>query len=224
MLENFVLFQKIILSLTIGALVGIEREKRGRGELAEGLRTFMLVCLFGVLSGVFSDVLHSDLPFFAAFFAVGALTVLAYVAKTKRRHLGLTTEMAFLLTFIIGIVIFFDNYPYFLSISLGILLTFILISKEFLHRFAKQLKIKEIRDAVCFAVLTFVILPMLPNRTIDPFNTLNPFLIWLSIVLVLSISFVGYVAMESFWSKKRSGFNWTVWRVGGLNRSFSING
>jgi uncharacterized membrane protein (DUF4010 family) len=198
MLENFVLFQKIILSLAIGALVGIEREKRGKGELAEGLRTFMLVCLFGFLSGLFSDMLQSHLPFLIAFFSVGILTVLGYIAKTKHGHLGLTTEMAFLSTFAIGIVIFFDSYPYFLSISLGLLLTFILISKEFLHRFAKHLKIKEIRDAVIFAILTFIILPMLPNHTVDPFNALNPFLIWLSIVLVLSISFVGYIAMKIF--------------------------
>jgi uncharacterized membrane protein (DUF4010 family) len=202
MLENFVLFQKIILSLIIGALVGIEREKRGKGELAEGLRTFMLVCLFGFLSGLFSDILQSHLPFLIAFFAVGVLTILGYIAKTKRGHLGLTTEIAFLSTFAIGIVIFFDSFPYFLSISLGILLAFVLASKELLHKFAKHLKIEEIRDAIIFAILTFIILPVLPNRTVDPFNALNPFLIWFSIVLVLSISFAGYVAMKIFGAKR----------------------
>jgi uncharacterized membrane protein (DUF4010 family) len=198
MIENFVLFQKIVLSLAIGALIGIEREKRGRGELPEGLRTFMLVCLFGVLSGLFSDVLKSTLPFFAAFFTVGGLTIMGYMAKKRRGHMGLTTEMAFLCTFAIGILIFFESYPYFISISLGVLLTFILIFKELLHRFAKHLKIKEIRDAIIFAILTFIILPLLPNRTVDPFNALNPFVIWLSLVLVLSISFVGYIAIRIF--------------------------
>lgn len=201
MIENFLLFQKIVLSLALGALVGVEREKRGKGELPEGLRTFMLVCLLGVLSGFFSDVLKSSLPFLISFFSVAALTALGYVAKTKRGHLGLTTEMAFLTMFAIGFIIFFENYPYFLSISLGILLTFILIFKELMHRFAKHLKIKEIRDAVIFAILTFIILPMLPNRTVDSFNALNPFLIWLSLVLVLSIGFVGYIAIKIFGAK-----------------------
>jgi uncharacterized membrane protein (DUF4010 family) len=187
--------------LALGALVGVEREKRGKGELPEGLRTFMLVCLLGVLSGFFSDVLKSSLPFLISFFSVAALTALGYVAKTKRGHLGLTTEMAFLTMFAIGFIIFFENYPYFLSISLGILLTFILIFKELMHRFAKHLKIKEIRDAVIFAILTFIILPMLPNRTVDSFNALNPFLIWLSLVLVLSIGFVGYIAIKIFGAK-----------------------
>jgi len=212
MIDNFVLFQKIVLSLALGALVGIEREKRGKGELPEGLRTFMLVCLFGVLSGFFSDVLESNLPFLIAFFSVGALTALGYIAKTRRGHLGLTTEIAFLTMFAIGIVIFFENYPYFLSISLGILLTFILIFKELMHRFAKHLKIKEIRDAVIFAILTFIILPilprdlnfignslpMLPADIVEILKTLNPFLIWLSLVLVLSISFVGYITIKIF--------------------------
>jgi len=212
MIENFVLFQKIVLSLALGALVGIEREKRGKGELPEGLRTFMLVCLFGVLSGFFSDVLNSNLPFLIAFFSVGALTALGYVAKTRRGHFGLTTEMAFLTMFAIGVVIFFENYPYFLSISLGILLTFILIFKELMHRFARHLKIKEIRDAVIFAILTFIILPilprdlnfignslpMLPTDAVEILKTLDPFLIWLSLVLVLSISFAGYITIKIF--------------------------
>lgn len=219
MIDNFILIQKIFLSLAIGALIGIEREKRGKGELAEGLRTFMLVCLFGVLTGVFSDILKSNVPFLIAFAAIGILTILGYIAKTKHGHLGMTTEMAFLSTFAIGIFIFFDNYPYFISIALGILLTFILIFKEFLHRFAKHLKIKEIRDAIVFAILTFIILPLLPNRTIDPFNALNPFVIWLSIVLVMSISFVGYVAMKLFGVKR--GLTLTGF-FGGLASSTSV--
>lgn len=202
MLENFILFQKILLSLAIGGLIGIEREKRGKGELPEGLRTFIIVCLFGVLSGLFSDIMKSNLPFLIAFISIGILTALGYVQKTKHGHQGLTTEMAFLSTFAIGIIIFFDSYPYFLSVSLGILLTFILIFKEILHRFAKHLKIKEIRDAVIFAILAFIILPLLPNTTIDRFNALNPFLVWLSIVLVLSISFTGYIAMKIFGARK----------------------
>lgn len=201
MIDNFLLFQKILLSLALGALVGIEREKRGKGELPEGLRTFVLVCLLGFLSALFSDMFKSNLSFLIAFFSVGALTALGYVAKTKRGHLGMTTEIAFLTMFAIGVIIFFDSYPYFLSISLGILLTFILIFKEMLHKFAKHLKIKEIRDAVIFAILTFIILPLLPNKTVDPFNALNPFVIWLSLVLVLSIGFVGYIAMKTLGSK-----------------------
>lgn len=215
MIDNFVLFQKIVLSLALGALVGIEREKRGKGELPEGLRTFMLVCLFGVLSGFFSDVLRSNLPFIVSFFSVGTLTIIGYVAKIRRGHLGLTTEIAFLTMFSIGILIFFESYPYFLSLSLGILLTFILIFKELMHRFAKHLKIKEIRDAVIFALLTFIILPllprnlnfignslpMLPQGIVEILKTLNPFMIWLSLVLVLSIGFIGYVAMKIFGAK-----------------------
>ena len=205
MIDNLVLFQKIFFSLAIGALVGIEREKRGHGELVEGLRTFMLVCFLGVLTGVFSDILQSNIPFLISFLSVGVLTVLGYIAKTRHGHLGLTTEIAFLSTFAIGIIIFFDNYPYFLSVALGILLAFILISKEFFHKFAKHLKIKEIRDAVIFAILAFVIYPLLPNQTIAPYG-INPSLVWISMISVMSISFFGYVAVKLFGVKKGLAF------------------
>jgi uncharacterized membrane protein (DUF4010 family) len=195
-------FTKIILSLALGALIGIEREKRGKGELVEGIRTFMLVSLLGALSGYFSQLLNSTLVIFIALFLVGILTILGYLSKVRKKHLGITTEIAFILTFIIGLVVFFDAYPYFLSISLSILLTFILVSKGFLHKFAKHLTEKEIWDAVIFGIVTFIILPLLPNKNVDPFNTLNPFVIWLSIVIVLTVSFFSYIAMKVFGVRK----------------------
>ena len=190
------LFIKIVFSLVIGALVGIERQRRWKGELVQGLRTFIIVCLLGTLSSYFSNFLNSIFPLLIAFIFVGFLTILGYIAKTKRNHIGLTTEIAFLLTFLIGVLIFYDSPPFYLSLSIGILLAFILSAKEILHGFVKHLTIKEIQDAILFAIIAFVILPILPNKTIDPFNSINPFLIWIAVVTVLSISFIGYIFMK----------------------------
>lgn len=194
------IFSKLLISLAIGALVGIEREMRGRGELVEGIRTFILISLLGTLSGYFSEtVIGNQYLIFIGFILVGILTIYGYRAKVlKTKHLGLTTEIAVLLTFVIGLLIYYDQYPYFLSVSMGIILTFILVSKEILHRFAKHLKIEEIWDALVFAILAFIILPILPNRTIDPFNSVNPFLIWFAIVIVLSMNFLSYIAVKIF--------------------------
>jgi uncharacterized membrane protein (DUF4010 family) len=213
------IFSKIVLSLALGALVGIEREKRGKGELVAGIRTFMLVSLLGTLSGYFSQILNSTIIIAISLFLVGALTVLGYLSKVRRKHLGITTEIAFILTFIIGLVIFFDSYPYFLSVSLSILLTFILVSKSFSHKFAKHLTDKEIWDAIIFGIVTFIILPLLPRTTIDPFNSINPFVIWLSIVIILGVSFFGYIAMKVFGPRKGlplAGF------LGGLASSTAV--
>lgn len=193
---------KLVLSLALGALIGIEREKHGKGELVEGMRTFMLISFFATLAAYFAEVLNSILIVIVAFVFAGILTVLGYISKTRGKHVGLTTEIAFLLTFVIGLIVYSDSYPYYLSIASGLVLTLILVSKGRMHHFAKRLKEKEIWDAIIFAIITFVILPILPNRTIDPFNSFNPFLVWLSIVLVLTISFVGYIAMKIFGVRK----------------------
>jgi len=196
------LFLKIILSLAIGALVGIEREQRAKGEIAQGIRTFMLSSLLGFLSTYFSVLFQSFLIFYITFIFAGILTTLAYLRKTKAGHVGQTTNFALLLTFLLGTLVYFDTFPFYLSVSLAILLTFILSSKEILHTFSQHLTKEEVWNAVFFAVLSFVILPILPNRTIDPFNSINPFLIWSSVVIVLSLSFIAYILMKIFGPKK----------------------
>lgn len=189
---------KLVLSLALGALIGIERERRAKGEVVEGLRTFMLVAFFGTLSAYFAEFFNTILILVVAFTFAGILTVFGYISKTRKKHFGLTTEIAFLITFIIGLIVYSDSYPYFFSITSGLILTFVLASKGRMHHFARHLTEEEVYDAVIFAIIAFVILPVLPNRTIDPFNSFNPFLVWLSIVLVLTISFVGYIAVKIF--------------------------
>ena len=196
------IFLKIILSLGIGALVGIEREQRAKGEVAHGIRTFMLSSLLGFLSTYFSVLFQSFIIFYIAFIFLGILTALAYFKKIKTGHMGQTTNIAFLLTFLLGTLVYFDKFPFYLSISLAILLTFILASKEILHAFSKHLTKEEVWNVFFFAVLSFVVLPILPNRAIDPFNSINPFLIWSSVVIVLSLSFIAYILMKIFGPKK----------------------
>jgi len=197
------IFLKIIFSLGIGALVGVEREQRIKGELAQGIRTFMLASFLGTLSSYFSSMLQSFIPFYITFIVMGMLTTLGYLNKTKRnKQLGMTTEFAFLLTFLFGVMIFYDSFPFYLSVSAAILLTFILASKELLHAFSKHLKSGEVWNAVLFAILTFIVLPILPNRTIDPFDAINPFVIWAGVVVVLSISFAAYILMKIFGAKR----------------------
>jgi uncharacterized membrane protein (DUF4010 family) len=205
MIENYVLLQRIALTLAVGALIGVEREWRGRGEHIAGLRTFMLVCLTGFLSGTVADLLQSSIVIYVAMIFSGAFVLVGYIYKAHHvRMYGITTEIAFLMTFIIGLMLSFESVNVFYPITVSIILTFILVSKESMHAFVRHLKQKEIFSAVVFAIITFVILPVLPNEIIDPMwsNSLNPRMIWLSMVLVLSISFAGYIAMKIFGAKR----------------------
>jgi len=191
------LLYKFVLSLLLGALVGIEREKRGHGELIEGLRTFMLVSFLGVVSGYFSEILGNVYISIVAFFSVGILAIIGYNFKAyKKGHYGMTTEIAFILTFLFGVMVYYELY--FFAIAFAVILTLILVSKEHLHNFAKNLTKKEIKSAIIFAVIAFVILPLMPRYALDPLGVLNPYIIWLAIVLVLLISFVAYVALKIF--------------------------
>jgi uncharacterized membrane protein (DUF4010 family) len=197
-----ILLEKVLLSIGIGALVGIEREMRAKTVIFAGARTFMLVCLLGFVSAYMTDLFGSIWPLLVSFISVGALTVSSYLVEYhKLSFIGATTKIAFILTFAIGATINYQEYPYYFPISLAILLTIILSFKETLHGFARHLTRKEIGDALIFGVIAFIILPILPNYPIDPFGALNPYLIWLSLVLVLGISFASYVTMKALGPK-----------------------
>lgn len=219
-MTDLLLLLKIFLTLAIGALIGIERQKRAKGEIVAGIRTFMLVCLFGLLSSYLSSLVNNFLPLYIGFFTVGCLSIASYITKyLKKKSIGLTTEIAFILTFVIGIIAFFESYPYLLTISLGIILTLILFSLESLHKFARHLTKKEIWNAIIFAIVAFVVLPILPNKPIDPFGALNPYVIWFAVVLVLTISFVSYIFMKVLGVKYGLGITGLL---GGLASSTSV--
>lgn len=217
-----IIFQKVILSLAIGALIGIEREWRAKGgrEIFAGVRTFMLVCLFGVLTPYTSELVFSPWPIYIGFAAVvGAMLIGYYINFKKFGAIGLTTEIAFILTYLIGMFLFFESAPYFVSIALGIILTLILYSRESLHGFAHKRTRKEVRDAVVFAAIVFIVLPLLPKQPIDPYGAINPYFVWLSMIIVMSVSFAGYIAME-LWGEGR-GLGMTGF-FGGLASSTSV--
>jgi uncharacterized membrane protein (DUF4010 family) len=201
-MESILLLQKILLALAIGALIGIERERRRiREEIFAGVRTFMLTCLFGLLTGYLSQLFSSCLPIYIGLATVCSIAIVSYGLKSaKTRRVGLTTRTAFILAFIIGVIVFYEDYPYLISISLGVITTLLLLSKESLHKFARGLKKNEIRDAILFAIIAFIILPLLPNKPLDPFSAINPYVVWLVVVAILGISFFAYVAIKALGS------------------------
>jgi uncharacterized membrane protein (DUF4010 family) len=201
---SYLLLQKIILSVAIGALIGLERERRAKGkDIFAGIRTFMLVSLLGLLSSYASQFLGNFLPVVISLAGVVGLAIASYFVKYSRsKKVGMTSEFAFILAFFIGFIVFFEEYPYILSVSLGIMITLILLLKETLHKFAHHLTRKELFDAMIFAIIAFVILPLLPSEAIDPFGALNPRRIWFAMVSILSVSFLAYIAMKIFGVRK----------------------
>lgn len=197
-MEYLVVLEKFALALALGALIGLEREyscyKKKAPDYA-GIRTFPLIALFGALSTYLAELFSIWILIISTLLA-GLLGIAAYIAITRRTkvHFGATSELAGFLTFFIGVLAYLGEYLF--AIVLTISITVILYARTMLHHFAERIQKKELADTLKFAVVAFVILPFLPNRGYGPLEIFNPYIIWLMVVFISGISFVGYILLK----------------------------
>lgn len=180
--------------------MGLQREYEYGGpdsELFAGVRTFALISLLGCSGALMADELATPLGLVGMLLPVGALVVAAYfVGAWKHGGVGLTTEMATLLTFAAGALCYWDYLP--LAAALGVTTTVLLSLKPEMHALADRITREDIYATLKFAVVTAIVLPVLPDRGYGPppLNILNPHEIWLMVVLISGISFFGYVLIK----------------------------
>ena len=185
------------IAILLGALVGIEREKRKAEEQEPGhiagLRTFTLLALLGAAAGFLSKNLSSPWILAAALLIVGAFIVAGYfvTARSSDGGKGLTTETAAIVVFLLGAMVMFGERE--LAIALGVVTAAVLAYKQPLHGFVEKLGWDDVYAGLRLLIATFIALPLLPNRTIDPWGALNPYELWLLVILISSLSLVGYV-------------------------------
>ena len=154
----------ILVALGAGLLIGVERERRMQADktpAAAGVRTFAITALFGVLAALSG----SHLLLAAAALGVITLTALSY-HKSHGVDPGLTTEIALLATFIIGVLA--ASQPM-LAAAAGVLIVVLLVLRAPLHSFARaELSDQELRDAVLLAAAAILVLPILPDHPSIP--------------------------------------------------------
>jgi len=189
---------QLLVAALIGLFVGLERERsRSDGERDPGhrpfagIRTFTLVSVTGFAAALLGELVHPAV-FVAGLAIVGLLAVASHFAS--REPSGLTTEVAFVLTYLDGALVQRDQFL--LAGVLALLLTTLLATKPALHRFARSVSREDLLSALKFGAITLVVLPLLPDRTWDPWQALNPRLIWLMVVLISGVSFAGYVLVK----------------------------
>lgn len=179
------------VAFAIGLLIGIERERsKGEGPLraAAGVRTFILLGLAGAIAHQVGVV---GIAIGGAFVALAAL---ASYRRSRSEDPGLTTEVAMLVTFLLG-VLAMTALP--VAAGLGVVVAVVLVSKSRLHDFTREtLTGQELHDALLLAAAAVVVLPLLPDRAIDPWQALNPHTLWMLVVLVMAINAAGYVALR----------------------------
>ena len=179
-------------ALGIGLLLGTERERHhiGHASSSAGVRTFALV----TLAGAVARIAGSDLLLATGLAFVGGAGLTAY-ALGKREEPGLTTEVALVVAYLLGVTAVGDPA---LAAALGVTVTAILAGREQLHRLVREtLTEQELRDGLVLAGLALVILPLLPNAPVGPYAVFNPATVGRLIVIVMAISAAGYVAVRA---------------------------
>lgn len=242
-----------ILALLLGACVGAQREMRQQQQRKKdiaGFRTFSLTSVFGFLIGFLGKLFDVSEYVFLIIFGFLLLCILAYYVLNYQftkdvsnsrlpQTSSVVTVVSLVLVFIIGILVA-HNFYYFSSI-LTLIITSLLFFGDYLHRFAKKITKNEIFASLKFALISVVILPLLPDYSyslaemgyftqillslgiemdlLSKIDIFNPYSIWLLVVFISSIAYVGYILMRLLGAKK--GILFTGF-LGGLMSSTAL--
>lgn len=182
------------IALAIGLLLGLERERRATGpHKPSGSRTFTVVALTGSICARLGEVAVG-----AGVVATAALAAAGYV-RSRDEDVGLTTEFALVAAFVLGALALHEAS---LSAALAVVVAVLLASKSQLHRFSAAVSEDEVDDALKFLVLAFVVLPILPDTARGPYGVFDAERIWLLVVLISAMRWLGYIAMRGFGSSR----------------------
>ncbi len=221
------LLQPFVIALFLGALLGFERTFASRmdhetTDFLGGIRTYSLVALFGSLMTFLGDHYAHEL-LYLGFAAIIAMTVISYfLSFSKHNEGGITTEVSMLICFTIGVIT--QKNQLVLALFIAIITAVVLHLKDYLHRLGALVEKDDIRATLIFAIITFIILLFDPDFTVllqdigmlnsavferfpglSDVQVVNPYTVWIMVVLVSAIGFTGYIAIKILGHKKGIG-------------------
>lgn len=206
----------LLIAAALAGLIGLEREMRLQNGGTTGFGGFRTFSLIGALGFIATMLGGNFLPL--AFLAVFGLIAISHTYEAfKNNAPGLTSELASMGGFLIGVLVAKGEIVF--AIATTITFTLLLAFKDYLHNLAKTFTKEEFLAILKFLILTGVILPLLPNETIDPWNIFNPRVVWLMVVLVAGIRFMGFFLAKVLGSKKSIVFTGAL---GGLASSTAV--
>lgn len=197
------------VGLAAGLLVGMQRQYAGQLEAREaseareggadvfaGARSFALIGALGGLAAVLAAELDSVAVYLVVFAAVGVFAASGYWALSRHGDVGITTELAMIVTFIAGT--FAGRGEFRIAAAVAVATTALLALKPYTRAFVDRIDERDVIATLQFAVLAALILPILPRDAIGeaPFDAASPFKVGLMVVFILGLSFVGYVAIK----------------------------
>jgi uncharacterized membrane protein (DUF4010 family) len=180
------------VSLGIGLLIGLERERNPTAKA--GVRTFALVALCGTLATLVAERLGAAWTVPLGLAAVAAMLIAAYARDEPHEEPGTTTVIAAMVCYLLGVLAGLGEAPLAGALAIGV--TALLYFKPEIEGVSTALKRHEQVSVLQFLVVTFIVLPILPDKTYGPYEVLNPRNIWLMVVLISGIGLAGYVALQ----------------------------
>lgn len=198
------IFLSFLIALAAGSLIGLEREQSRvidkKPSIVGGVRTFPLIALSGALSALLAHAVGVWV-IVAALLIIGVFLAVSYYQEwSGAGSPGVTTQVAALITFLLGVLALLPGLPlatgqrYLLIVASASVVMALLSFKAPLHHAVERVSADDIYATAKFVILALVVLPLLPDRTVGPLDVLNPFNIGLMIVLIAGISFLGYLA------------------------------
>lgn len=192
--------RSFLIALLIGALVGIEREKKKGlepGHAFGGIRTYTLLALVGAASAWLGQALQAPWILAVTLAVVGAAVVASHVLL-NRDHAegapGLTSEVAALAVCLLGAMVVVGDAA--LAVALGVVTSAVLAYKQPLHGLVERIGIDDLLAGIKLMIASFIVLPLLPDGPVDPWGAINPYKLWLLVILISALSLVGYAAMR----------------------------
>ncbi len=192
---------KLAIALFLGLFIGLRREidiQKEGSESFVGFRTLPLIVMLGAISTMIPQI-----PYLPVICLLGVLVFLsiAYYNGVFKLHLiGLTSEFSTLIMFLVGV--FVGNGEYIVAILVTVTIGLLTGFKDQLHKFARGISPQEWGGALQLLILSAVVLPFLPQVAVDPWGVLVPFDIWLLVIFISAIGFVGYFLQKHIDSKK----------------------
>jgi uncharacterized membrane protein (DUF4010 family) len=209
------------IALLIGVLIGLEREYARLKEEVKafaGVRTFPLIGLLGCSAALVGD-LTAGWAFAIILLLLGLLVGVAYAIDAFQGRVGVTSEIAAVMVFVCGALAYWDYLE--LAAALAVVTFGFLTLKPQLHGLAERLSSEDMYATLKFAIISLIVLPVLPNQTYGPppFDAFNPYKTWLMVVFISGISFLGYVLIKVVGSRRGIGLTGLL---GGLVSSTAV--
>lgn len=223
---DFGILLHFLTAIALGALIGIERQRQKSGGFA-GLRTFVMISFLGALTAFLYQELNYSLILVLTFLSIVALITASYVFSAMKGHIGITAEISAYISFFLGFIVMFEDFRNY-GLIFGVLITILLSLKGTLHRFIAGAKAYEWNDTLKFALIAFVVSPLLPTEVTVPIfeegpfshlNVFHPREIWLLVVFVCGISFVGYFLLKTLDTKRGANL---IGALGGIVSSTAV--